>query len=729
MRPTALMILYHNGVRSNTSPTHAPDAPSSVSSARSDVAGPEAASSSKRVSAEEEEATPPTGRYMALCGRPKLRQERPSVGHCPQSEKATTTTTLDHQALPHEKDFITRRKDLAGLNNRPLSRISEVAENEPQNGAVATPVSKMRSMKIASDARDNVKSTDDIDNIYSPLSDSLCPKVLLAARDKAKAAAIAKENEGTRTMSREEIDEAFSGIDSIAEKIMHFDVSTEDKYIRQDSAVNVPSDHLEDEGTSDSNTTLISIRSKTIDNILPPQSSPTTKQDLPPTICPPSNFQDCFDSNTNQRQQLDSSELESCISSVETRITDTVTCQNPHKPEECHVIKAISSVSLCASVSPAQKAMPLETSLDDEDAEGRKSVLGSAMSAKRLRLASADSSDSATACVCGGISKHDWKAKWSSLREAELSCRDRERELEDRERELLKREKRVIAMEQDAKQHLVRANIYLRQARTKATSPHSINTVRGKPVVSPANEYRYSSWLEPGAPAYRCRAASETSVDAAESIVVLTAAAPQLTRDENPFLQMRDSRTEVHCSDPCVALPRSSQHHDSATDDPPSDDGGSDMFRRPSVPAEGRKGHQVVERKTNTLDNPKRRKKKLETVNSTLQAAGPSSKAEAANDSASRKNPASQLKLRSNNIFSSFRSGNKPNKAEVKSKVNKTTSFRLPLLPSRKGFKKNGANKENKENIAHPACEPKIMTTRNTTNVHPSVSKLRVYAI
>lgn len=78
-------------------------------------------------------------------------------------------------------------------------------------------------------------------------------------------------------------------------------------------------------------------------------------------------------------------------------------------------------------------------------------------------------------CACGGISTSSWRERLLALREAEVGMREREVAVKEREREVREREHRVAAMEREARQHLVRAQIYLRQSRPRqnaATSPH-----------------------------------------------------------------------------------------------------------------------------------------------------------------------------------------------------------------------------------------------------------------
>lgn len=71
-------------------------------------------------------------------------------------------------------------------------------------------------------------------------------------------------------------------------------------------------------------------------------------------------------------------------------------------------------------------------------------------------------------CVCGGTSLDEWRERVSAVRAAEEAVRQREMALEEREREIAKRERRLHSMEQEAKQHLVRAQIYLKQIKFRA---------------------------------------------------------------------------------------------------------------------------------------------------------------------------------------------------------------------------------------------------------------------
>nr|XP_045596560.1 serine/threonine-protein kinase Nek2-like isoform X2 [Procambarus clarkii] len=116
------------------------------------------------------------------------------------------------------------------------------------------------------------------------------------------------------------------------------------------------------------------------------------------------------------------------------------------------------------------------------------------------------------ACACGGMSPKSWRERILTLRESELTVREREVALQERERDVTHREHRVAAMEKEARQHLVRAQIYLRQSRPRqnaATSPH-----------------RPTSDLD-----------TTVSADPGDGLTTTTKLDPQ--RISNPFLKMR----------------------------------------------------------------------------------------------------------------------------------------------------------------------------------------------
>ncbi|XP_064120595.1 probable serine/threonine-protein kinase nek2 [Macrobrachium nipponense] len=78
-------------------------------------------------------------------------------------------------------------------------------------------------------------------------------------------------------------------------------------------------------------------------------------------------------------------------------------------------------------------------------------------------------------CACSGMSLTKWRERVLALREAEAAVRERELDVRERERDVVHREHRVATMEREARQHLVRAQIYLKQSRHRknaATSPH-----------------------------------------------------------------------------------------------------------------------------------------------------------------------------------------------------------------------------------------------------------------
>ncbi|CAL4193175.1 unnamed protein product [Meganyctiphanes norvegica] len=73
-------------------------------------------------------------------------------------------------------------------------------------------------------------------------------------------------------------------------------------------------------------------------------------------------------------------------------------------------------------------------------------------------------------CICGGLSADIWQSRLAKIREAEASIRKREIAVEMAERELAKREHKVSQMEREARQHLVRAQIFLRQSRPRSNN-------------------------------------------------------------------------------------------------------------------------------------------------------------------------------------------------------------------------------------------------------------------
>lgn len=119
-------------------------------------------------------------------------------------------------------------------------------------------------------------------------------------------------------------------------------------------------------------------------------------------------------------------------------------------------------------------------------------------------------------CACGGMSPKMWRERVQALRESEAAVREREVSVKEREREVSHREHRVAAMEREARQHLVRAQIYLRQSRPRqnaATSPHR-----------PPSDLDTTMSADPG----EVPTTTTTKLD------------PQ--RIENPFLKMRGTQ-------------------------------------------------------------------------------------------------------------------------------------------------------------------------------------------
>lgn len=117
-------------------------------------------------------------------------------------------------------------------------------------------------------------------------------------------------------------------------------------------------------------------------------------------------------------------------------------------------------------------------------------------------------------CACGGMSPKTWRERVQALRESEASVREREVSVKEREREVSHREHRVAAMEREARQHLVRAQIYLRQSRphqNAATSPHrppsDLDTTRGRSPTAPPPSSTPSAARTPSS---RCAGCSHT---------------------------------------------------------------------------------------------------------------------------------------------------------------------------------------------------------------------------
>ncbi|XP_050702362.1 uncharacterized protein LOC126988346 [Eriocheir sinensis] len=153
---------------------------------------------------------------------------------------------------------------------------------------------------------------------------------------------------------------------------------------------------------------------------------------------------------------------------------------------------------------------------------------------------------SSSTCACGGTLSHtQWREKLLSLREMEvnvrereigvrerereLAVREREREIEmrERERELERRERKVGEMEREAREHLVRGQIFLRNARLR----HS-----GK-IGKSGKFHRYpNSDSDPD---------TTLSADLDESPAKVTTARPDPSVLQNPFLEMRGQVPEV----------------------------------------------------------------------------------------------------------------------------------------------------------------------------------------
>ena len=116
-------------------------------------------------------------------------------------------------------------------------------------------------------------------------------------------------------------------------------------------------------------------------------------------------------------------------------------------------------------------------------------------------------------CVCKSMTMEEYKVRISALRKAEFILKEKQVALDAREHEAAKREKRIAEMEKEAKNHLIRAQIYLRHSRAKAD---------GNCARRPASDLD-----------------TTVSADFGDDSVLITTAAPDPNLLQNPFLAMR----------------------------------------------------------------------------------------------------------------------------------------------------------------------------------------------
>ncbi|XP_076036493.1 uncharacterized protein LOC143022246 [Oratosquilla oratoria] len=138
-------------------------------------------------------------------------------------------------------------------------------------------------------------------------------------------------------------------------------------------------------------------------------------------------------------------------------------------------------------------------------------------------------------CFCGGAAGEEWRVRLANLREAEVNVRMRELAVEERERELARREKKIVSMEREAREHLVRAQIYLRQAR-----PRNSGAGIGVTPTRPPSDLDTTMSADPG------------------DVFPSTIAKLDPTRISNPFLRLRgiSPPSEKHVSFvPKMAVP------------------------------------------------------------------------------------------------------------------------------------------------------------------------------
>uniref|UniRef100_A0A2P2I8F8 non-specific serine/threonine protein kinase n=1 Tax=Hirondellea gigas TaxID=1518452 RepID=A0A2P2I8F8_9CRUS len=499
--------------------------------------------------------TPATGRYTDGGNRNKMIRN--------SSDCANNSSSVDNcNNSTHEPDFLARR-DGAGTEGRlcsgsvrPLSRISE--NDDYQEGwsrdetAFLTP--PIAGKLTCNFTEDSLNQDDCVEE--NPLTDSLCPRVLLAAHERAKAEAIAKENEGTRTMSREEIN-TFGVTDTKMDDIM----GTVAKFKSSNCNVlkvcvnksdGMDKKHLSDEEENDNCDLNESIVTVIFADDPEKQAEKHHNGDIIINECKKivasskcGRVIDGVDGVVDDKPVtvLTSSDLNSCMNTTENKIITTIAskfasavtttstvCSTILKDKPVSNITPKETVTISSAKTNAtqfRKPTLLETSMDAIRPEETGETLSS-----ECDLLSVVSSCK-NHCFSDCMSKAEWKRKLSALRDAEQSVRDRESALEERERDLLKRKKRVLAMEQDARQHLLRAQVFLKQTKAKNSNGRDILTPA---FLSPAtvNDYRYSElWSE----------TTTVSGYPGDSSVIFTAVTPNLNNNEvNPFLQMRAAK-------------------------------------------------------------------------------------------------------------------------------------------------------------------------------------------
>ena len=137
------------------------------------------------------------------------------------------------------------------------------------------------------------------------------------------------------------------------------------------------------------------------------------------------------------------------------------------------------------------------------------------------------------------ILQKQWKTRLMLLRAAEANVMEREKIAEEREREISRREKRIAAMEQEAKQHLVRAQIYLKQTKTHRDGIPTNNISTNKKILQVENADD-----------------STTTVSADIGYDIQRTSAFLNTQPElNPFLKMRQNNHKNNgANDACISF-------------------------------------------------------------------------------------------------------------------------------------------------------------------------------
>ena len=154
---------------------------------------------------------------------------------------------------------------------------------------------------------------------------------------------------------------------------------------------------------------------------------------------------------------------------------------------------------------------------------------------KEKKLVSENNSESFL-CMCKSMTAEEWKVRVSALRQSEAVLKKRQLLIEEREYEIARKERRALAMERDAKNHLIRAQIYLRHSKSGQNNQNlpnifSLNSKNLPKRISTPSEMN-----------------STVTADISECHQTTTAVPKHDTR-QNPFLKMREKRINSSSQD------------------------------------------------------------------------------------------------------------------------------------------------------------------------------------